>query len=146
MEKVVIVEAPGVKVYSGTIIDLKEGEYVTVSYKQPRRPKPSERTIMWNDVITVSGAKGEVGSVAAKSPNAVVMMGKGDIKKIGATCVTAIVNGETVTVNPANGQVSAFIDKTDGDAPKTSKKGGKSAKTAKAAKGGKIKPGKKKKK
>jgi hypothetical protein len=134
MEKIVIVESPGVKVYSGTILELKEGEFVTISYKQPRRPKPSERTIMWNDVITVSGTKGEVGSVTTKSPSAVVMTGKGDVKKIGPTCVTAVVNGETVSINPANGQVSAFIDKTDGDAPATSKKGGKKAKPEKSGK------------
>jgi hypothetical protein len=136
MEKTINVEAAGVQVYTGSILELNPGESVLISYKQPRRPKPSEINLMWSDVIAVVGSKGETGQVIAKSLSVELFNGKGSIKKIEPNSVTAEVGGTMVTANPNNCRVFSFIDKADGETSTKTKanKGGKKSKPGKVLK------------
>lgn len=137
-DSVIQVSVAGPMTYVGEIVDMKPGVYVTVRYKQPRRPKPSVKQIMWSDVILVTGAIGEVGSVVAKAGSVSILSGKGGFDNVNEKFATAIVNDMQVTVNPHNANVESFIDKDDADAPV--------GKKAKAGKVGKGKVAKKKKK
>lgn len=130
-ESVIQVSVAGPMTYVGEIVDMKPGVYVTVRYKQPRRPKPSVKQIMWSDVILVTGAIGEVGSVVAKAGSVSILSGKGGFDNVNEKFATAIVNDMQITVNPYNANVESFIDKDDAEAPVGRKAKAKGAKPAK---------------
>jgi len=136
VESVIDVVAPGYNTYNGEIVDMKAGSYVTIRYKQPRRPKLSQKQIAWSDVVAVSGDIGEVGFVIEEAGSASLVSGKGFFDEVHEKYATAIVNDTKLTVNTANAKITSFVDKLDdeGGTSKKAKAKGKAAKGKTASK------------